>query len=574
MAKKTKPTLTSAPMVTTGDPDRRAGGEIWHETSEALHSRLRGSIADTLAELARVYPSTWTNYSPRPVAWTGWIARQQGSIYTDEPAIEYLDPETGEALGETVVAELTRIRAAARVTDAMLAAHEEMVGPGNGVVWVEPALRDGRLVIECRSIPAHLQRVHLAERPSSKDERDVTTWWLRLPVPGSEGLGLPMDGIVRVTRTEAVWEEADSLTGEAFWPSIEGTDPKANPIGEVPAVVIRWHEPEPGAFWGNAREDLLWQGRALDAANTDMGEGVRHMMFGQWVSRDLPGAGKIKMGFGTIIDLPNKDSSLTCEGTKADIPGGQQSLENYTRMATASQDGNPGVLLQSTAVTAEGKKIEIADREALRKRHVKQLASAEQRIYDLIRKWYAYLGVILPAAKLVVTYQKPELPENELQAEQAMALRIQHAQSSEIRERMRRDRCSRDEARKRIVQDLEDQGELLKLRKKLGLIADAAVETKPSPGSPSDAKPAPSSAPEKLAVPVTGDVQKTALNGAQVQALQATVQAVARGELPISVAREIILAAFPIDPKDVDAMLAGLAGFKPAVAAPSPTVAP
>lgn len=565
-----QPTLTSSPTLhRTEDPDRKAGSEHWYMVSEALHSRLRGSVTDTLDELARVYPSTWTNYSPRPVAWVSWIARQQGSLYTDEPTIDYLDPKTGKPLDVDVVKEIRRYRREAKVTESFLAAHEEMVAPGNGVVWVEPVMRGTEVTVECRSVPAHLQKVHLANRPSSKDERDVTTWWLRLPVPGTSGTGLPMDGIVRVTATEAVWEEADLLSGQAFWPTLSGEGVPTNPIGEVPAVVLRWNEPEPGCFWGGAREDFLWQGRAIDAANTDMGEGVRHQMFGQWVSRKLPGAGKIKMGFGTIVDLgEEKDASLTCEGAKSDIPGGQATLQDYTRMATASQDGNPAVLIESTAVTAEGKKIEIADRESLRKRHIKQLAAAEQRVYDLMRKWLNFFwgGEVLPDALLVVSYAPPELPQNELQAEQAMALRLQHGQSSEVRERMRRDRCSWDEALERCTKDLEAQGQLLKLRIKFGLVADAKA-TDTTADKPAD-KPVDTttdSAPAKVTAGVS-DVQKTALNGAQVQSLQEVVQAVARKELPAPVAREIILAAFEISPEAVDKMLAPLASFDAPVA--------
>lgn len=59
-------------------------------------------------------------------------------------------------------------------------------------------------------------------------------------------------------------------------------------------------------------------------------------------------------------------------------------------------------------------------------------------------------------------------------------------------------------------------------------------------------------------------VQDTALNGAQVQALQAIITAVAAGQLPAGTARAMIAASFPAVPTaTVDAMLAGLEGWEP-----------
>lgn len=207
-----------------------------------------------------------------------------------------------------------------------------------------------------------------------------------------------------------------------------------------------------------------------------------------------------------------------------------------------------------------------------------------------MRKWLNFFrgGEVLPPALLVVSYAPPELPQNELQAEQAMALRLQHGQSSEVRERMRRDRCSWDEALERCTKDLEAQGQLLKLRIKLGLVADAkATDTTTDKPADKPVDTATDSAPAKVTAGVS-DVQKTALNGAQVHSphaprmaelkvsLQEVVQAVARKELPAPVAREIILAAFEISPEAVDKMLAPLASFDapPAKAPAVPSVIP
>lgn len=74
----------------------------------------------------------------------------------------------------------------------------------------------------------------------------------------------------------------------------------------------------------------------------------------------------------------------------------------------------------------------------------------------------------------------------------------------------------------------------------------------------------------------TGDVQATALNGAQVEALKAIIAEVAIGNLPAATARPLILASFPgVAESLVDAMLSGLNGFTPPQPeAPQPPPAP
>lgn len=155
--------------------DWRAGEQRWRDTSAALYGRMRGSCEDTLQELRRVYPSTWTMYSPRPAGFVGWITRQLAQTYTEDVAITYLD-EQGQPVDDKTAKWLTDIRTSTRVPEAMLAASEEMVGTGNGVVWIVPVLRDGRMELEAQVIPAHVQDVYLAARPLSSDERDVTAW--------------------------------------------------------------------------------------------------------------------------------------------------------------------------------------------------------------------------------------------------------------------------------------------------------------------------------------------------------------------------------------------------------------
>lgn len=76
---------------------------------------------------------------------------------------------------------------------------------------------------------------------------------------------------------------------------------------------------------------------------------------------------------------------------------------------------------------------------------------------------------------------------------------------------------------------------------------------------------------------ITGDLQTTeatVLNGAQITAATAIVQAVADGVLPIESARGQLVVFYNLSTEQANAILAGVEGFEPAAPEPAPTVPP
>jgi len=481
------PTLSSITeslgSVPSDDPTFRAGGQYWREVSGAIYSRLRGSIVDTLQLLQESYGEGWTDYSPRPAGYVSWLGRQIATPYTSSPTVRYLDPKTRAPLAAEVVEVITRYRKEARVEQALLAAHEEMCTCGNGTVWVTPVIRDQEpedgggqvLTVECKAVPAYQQTVSMGLRPSSHDERDVETWSLQMPAPGGS-VAFGVFGVAEVTAKTATWKSAPGdLAGQAIWPLAEGAA-ATNPIGEIPAVVLRWSDPRPGDFWAMAREELLWQARAIDKAFTDAGQIANMQGFGQWIGRCLSGASKIKFGPGVIADLgQDEKASLTCEAPAPDQSGSLSALEGFLRVAIASQDGNPASLIRSTAITAMGKQLEIADRDNLRRRHLVELARAEQRIYNLKRKMLrAIKGVdVLPAAVLVVEYPSPVVPVDPLHEVQTDERLLALGQTNPYKIYARKERVTLEEAKRAVTENLE--------------ITTALLGRLPTPGTPQPA---------------------------------------------------------------------------------------
>lgn len=101
-----------------------------------------------------------------------------------------------------------------------------------------------------------------------------------------------------------------------------------------------------------------------------------------------------------------------------------------------------------------------------------------------------------------------------------------------------------------------------------GPAGDAALAARVA-GNPMPTQPAQRGAPVPSGGPV---VQDTALNGAQVTALQGMLQAVADGQVPLETVRAAIQAAFPtLTDQQIQAMVGPLANFKPATPdAPQP----
>lgn len=200
-----------------------------------------------------------------------------------------------------------------------------------------------------------------------------------------------------------------------------------------------------------------------------------------------------------------------------------------------------------------------------------------------------------------VTFRYVETQANVLQRQQALAVQLANLMTSHVEEVARDKGISDDAARDLLAQRAADMVDRIgsaggATRSTPGLDRSAppaaqkiaernrrltselggskpATEAGTSAGASGSAA-APAAPTQATASPPSldagGDVQKAALNGAQVQAMGEILDAVARGQRPLATARAQLLASFPLDAKAVDDMLAPLAGFRPQGAAPTP----
>ena len=579
-----RPKLISPPQLIADDveqvpPEWRAGGAEWRKASAALYGRLRGMIVDVMVTLKKDYPDTYGDYTPRPSALIAWTARQIADVYKTPPALDYGNVESGSPFAGEVVTAIETYRASAGVDAAMLSGHEEAVTSGNGILLWQPTLQDlegggTALSVHVIVVQAHNCAWELTHHPQSTDERHVEKFWVRLPVPGETMGSLQSTALAVITKTTARWYDGP-LAGQPLWPrngkaqasAVMASDEEcAKPFGQVPICVIRWCDPIPGDFLALTRADLLYQARALDAGFTAMGETDKEQGFGQWVGKKIGGTGVVKFGRRELIDLPDEKSDLKNVAPQPNQAGSLASLEAFMRTSVATQDLNPASLLRSTAVTAEGKKLEIADRDNLRARHLPQLARVEQRNYDLMRIGLNKLrgAQVLPKAKVTATYQPPTMPGNDLQEVQSDERLLAMGQENPYSLYMQRKKVSSKTAKERVDENLKITRELLG-----GLPTDgsslkvgAAATKPPDPGAKE--KPVATTAP-------TDDVQKQSLNGAQVDSMVNMFIAGAEGKLPLGTVRAAMRIAYPnAEPADVDEALRHLGNFTPRVEPPPP----
>jgi hypothetical protein len=537
--------LYAGPFANT---EYQTGSPRWREHSRVLHDYLRRDMRDAEVQQKRLYPKNWDKHVLRVVPFVWALARELATAYIQEPGRRWVGLD-GSPLPASTVTLIEDLYRRARVNRVMRNAHRQLVALNNATVWVWPVATSGDVSLTL--VPPHEQEVQMAG-PFGLHEDDVSSWRFRVPVPVPGDPQLHTYAVAEVTSTRATWVDG---TGELRGRGVYTTD-GSNPMGMVPVAMMRGTEPGPGEWWAPVPEDILYAQRAVDHDMTDLGTVARLQAFGQPVWKGAgPKDQSLELGPETAVRVdPDGDFSFAQADPK--LEGYVLEVKEYLTGVVGMNGLNPATFMKSTGITAVAKQMELIDRESYRKEHLEILRAAEQRLYDVIRAQVNWMrgGVeVFPAARVEVEYREPILPVDPLHDMQALELAIRLGQTSEARARALRDGTSVEEAARRID---EERATTSTPAPEVGEQTETPAPVEGDAGSPP-------------ALDAEGDVQRAALNGAQVTALQGLVQAVADGLLPAGSARAVILASFPVDMATVDAMLAPLATFTPRPAAPA-----
>ena len=386
-----------------------------------------------------MYPKNGHNHVMRTVPYVYRVVRELATLYLRKPSRRF------EGVGPETDALIAGVYRGAQVDRRLRHIHELGVATGNAplLVFPMPATSGVRLV----ALPAHLHDVEMREALSN-DERDIESWWVRLPIKRDPSTGLVLYGVAHITPDTATWVDGP-LQGEGLW-----NDDGTNPLGEVPVVMFRGSDAEPGLFWAAAPEDLLDTQRAACHDYTDIGTIARLQGYGQgWVKGvSQAQAGEMEVGPEAFAALPD-DGEMGFASPSPQIDAYRAQLKDYLRTVTAANGLNPASIDKSQGVTALAKIVEMADREVERRRHIVEFERVENRLYSLIRKWVnVQRGEVLPRARVAVEYREPWFPADPLHDAQAMQLRMELGVSSDVREIARIEGLTIEEATARREQ--------------------------------------------------------------------------------------------------------------------------
>lgn len=538
--------------------DAQTGGARWRENCRALYNYQRRDMRDALVQQKALYPKNWKAHVLRTLPFIWSLSREMATPYFKKPTRRWVGLD-GRPLDPKLVKIIEAEYVRAKVNRAMRMAHRQVIALNNSTIWVWPDVSASGVSLAL--IPPHEQEVVMA-KPFGLDEGNVASWRFRVPLPVPDDPTMSFWAVGHVTSTEAYWHAASTdLTGRGLY----GTG-KSNPYGTVPVVMLRGSDPGPGEWWAPVPEDLLSTQRALDHDYTDVGTVARFQAYGQPVVKsNSPTDETLDIGIETAVRV-STDGDFSYAQADPKLEGYVMQNREFLHTSVAMNGLNPASYVKTDGITAIAKQMERADRDTYREEQIEGLEQAEQRLYDVMRLVINDMrGVELwPEARVIMEYREPHVPADPLHHAQALQLLIAMEQTSPERARALQDGTTIEEARRQI----EEERKARATQTPTPAPVEGEDTTTPAPEEGAETQTPAPDGPENLQA--EGEVQKAALNGAQVAELRGTIQAVADGLLPAGSARAIILAAYPIAPADVDAMLSPLDDFE--AKKPAPTV--
>ena len=442
------------------DDDGVPGGDGWRDNSRILFNMYSRSTKDAQDQQKKLYPNNYRSHVPRTVPWVWKVARELGgSLYLREPSRDFFfrrddeGGERGDQLPDATLSLIDRIYRGADVNSWMKYSHELTIATGNSAIFVLPL----RSVLGVRLVCPPIHEVEVAlDDPFSTSELDLSKAWFRVPLGRDPEANITVYGVAEITRDTAIWANGP-MEGQGIF-----EEDGSNPIGEIPMIQIRRSPAPPGRWFSAEPQDLLDAQRALNHDYTDLGTISRLQGFAQGYIKGMSAeqVGDLKgLGPNSFVGLW-EEAELGFASPSPDLKGYLDQVESYVKTVTSVNSLNPATLMNKSAgATALAKLVELQDREVERARHEVQFQRAEQRLYRLVSKWVNYLRGqpnLLPSADVWMTYRHAEPPTDPLHSAQSSELRIKMGLSSAVSEIMRQEGLTREEARRKVEENLRE----------------------------------------------------------------------------------------------------------------------
>lgn len=559
-------TRTSTPRLGSTTVQIKAGGDRWRKTATIIYGYLRREMSDAESERKRVYPRTWDTQIQRTVALTWRMARELATLYLHSVDRTLVDDD-GKPIGDEEIKAMRREYKRAKIDRRMRTAQEQYSALQNATVWVWLTSTGYRILTP----PIHDQWA-FSGRVDGQEVDDIVEWRVRFPVVTDPFATSVPTATALITKTRAIWESGPAgWAGTGIWAK-DGS----NPFGRIPVVYLRGCDPAPGEFFVPVPEDSVDAARAVNHDYTMMGDVGRKQAYAQAVAKGLTQvqANDIEVGPESVVGIPD-NGSFTYESPKPELAAFGGQLDSFIKIVIACTGLSPATVMNSTGITALSKIVENVAQDVERQRARDEFESGEQQLYELIQLATEIrnggIATLPKGAQMAVTYREPKMPVDPVNDASAKKQRIE----------MLIDCAASIIAAEKAI-PIEQAQELakknLELQRELGALPPEFDETKGATTTPPPADPVETQTPTPDAGEVTvtppppgTDIQKEALNGAQMDSMKGIVTEATNGLISARSARAMLQAGLPsIDVSLIDEMLADVGTFKPQVAGAPP----
>ena len=414
-----------------------------------LAKLLRNDFSDIAAELAAVFPNT-CGLQERYVPLVSRVAHELSGLYA-RPVVREFKSATGDASGFVDV--YKRLRFDRFLHDV----HRQLLVQHTIVVVALPGPRPGDVRLSAFAPwqiewdTADLQFAH--DLDSARK--------LTLSVPVEQKANLLVFGQLVLTPTEAY-----KVVGGVRQPVYGATT--ANPLGRIPAVVLRLEEPLAGRWASPVNEALLAMTIALCVSESDTELLVHTQAWGQKVIKNAQVAQQVeelRVGPDKLLALVNQEPGSI--GPELAIVQGQPPLAQITgwnesrlRLLCSMFDLSPDAFLKvNTAVTASARAYDARDREESKDRVLPLFADAENDLARLIAETHNLRAVGKLPTDVTVTCQYTQgeqPPADPLHEAQALAQEVALGVKSRVELIARRDGLTYAEAFAKVKRNLDE----------------------------------------------------------------------------------------------------------------------
>lgn len=482
------------------------------------------------------------------------VALDGAGQYVDTPQVTYNGvPERDQQI-------LAQLRRQLQVDMRLLDAEQAGVLQQAYVLALFPDA-SGRLRLH-RFLPFEVAEVVITDPWADDDLAAADRVVLAKPItpPGNAGLLTQQSGVsawcarVTLTKTEAYIEMPDGVKTGIY------NEDMTNPLGRVPVVGTRRARPANGVgYFPEVANDVLTCHIGLTLVISDCefiarNETPTRIVATGQSANIIPK--KIPNTPMRIIPFPGDDIVVQELQSQAPIEKYIRAAETAVYYLSQYRYLRPEAY-QASIVTGSARRADAEGFTEDRRRHEKRTSKLEQDLVELeVASYNAIQPRLLPLSvpEVAVAYQYVRASENVLQEAQALRELFDMGLRDKVKEIADGEKVSMTVAAQRLAERQTRRLEELKAR--------AAAEGRQTADAAPDA-----AAPPALDT-TAGNVQSSALNGAQVDAMGRIIDAAARGQIPVETARAQLLAAFPIDEAAVARMLSPLTGFTPAEPAP------